>query len=152
MGSIFQARGKLKCRDRKETLSGSTRRFDPDSGKSWSQCSRKMKIDKTERSRKRERKVKSKRRHIIVCYIHQEKDVTSREGCYKLHKRKSSFSFEAQSCPPGVDEKRNASDVCPLNLYFRNVIMIESFFSPRAFRSSPSSWRPGRDKKRGEPS
>ena len=104
----------------------------PDSGKSWSQCSRKMKIDKTERSRKRERKVKSKRRHIIVCYIHQEKDVTSREGCYKLHKRKSSFSFEAQSCPPGVDEKRNTSDVCPLNLYCQKVGMLESFFfAPR---------------------
>ena len=29
-------------RERKETLSGSTRRFDPDSGKSWSQCSRKQ--------------------------------------------------------------------------------------------------------------
>ena len=46
------SRASSNSRERKETLSGSTRRFDPDSGKSWSQCSRKVKIDKTERSRK----------------------------------------------------------------------------------------------------
>ena len=55
-------------RERKETLSGSTRRFDPDSGKSWSQCSRKQE-NRQDREVTKIEKEKWSRKDGILLYI-----------------------------------------------------------------------------------
>ena len=58
----------------------------------------------------------------------------------KIGKSKSSFSFDAQSCTPGVDEKGHASDVCPLNLSCQKGTMIDFFRSAPWDPLRPRGW------------